>query len=100
MNKVSPTPFDTFTVGFDGFKYDETPFAEQVADYFSTNHNALSIDSRSARQLPNVIWNMEEPIADPAAIPTYDLSRFAKRRGRGERTRAGAAQVLDGDAPH
>jgi len=89
-------PIDTFTVGFDGFKYDETPFAEQVADYFSTNHHALSIDSRSARQLPNVIWNMEEPIADPAAIPTYELSRFAKSRCSVVLTGEGADEVFAG----
>ncbi len=96
MSKVSPMPIDTFTVGFDGFKYDEKPFAEQVADYFSTNHHTLSIDSRSAIHLPNVIWNMEEPIADPAAIPTYELARFAKNRCSVVLTGEGGDEVFAG----
>src|SRR5260370_6182244 len=96
MSRVSPEPIDTFTVGFDGFRYDEKPFAQQVADYFPTNHHTLSIDSRSARQLPNIIWHMEEPIADPAAIPTYELARFAENRCSVVLTGEGGDEVFAG----
>ncbi|MBU2637995.1 MAG: asparagine synthase (glutamine-hydrolyzing) [Nanoarchaeota archaeon] len=70
----------TFTVGF-GLETDEFSYAKQVAEKFSTDHHELNISfSDMTKVLDKVIWHMDEPIADPAILPTYIMSSFARKK--------------------
>lgn len=63
---------NTFSVGF-GDNTDETKYAKIVADRFSTNHKAILLDKDIISRLPEVVWHLDEPLADPASLPTYLL---------------------------
>lgn len=70
----------TFTVGF-GLKTDEFKYARQVADKFATDHHELEIGfDDMTKILDNVVWHMDEPIADPAILPTFIMSQFARKK--------------------
>lgn len=68
----------TFSIGFDADQ-DELPYSRTVSDYFSTTHHEFIIDADAVKELPKIIWHCDEPLADPALIPNYFLSREAKQ---------------------
>jgi asparagine synthase (glutamine-hydrolysing) len=69
----------TFSVGF-GEKEDEVKYARIVSEHFSTDHHEIIVEPDTMKLLPKIVWHMDEPMADPATIPTYILSEFAKKK--------------------
>ncbi len=78
--RASTGRVNTFTVGFgkEGEEYDERFFAEKVAKAFNTIHTEFTIMPEVVSILPKLIYHMDEPIADQAALPVYFLSRTAR----------------------
>lgn len=68
------TPLNTFSVGFDIEGFDETPFAEQVAAQYQTNHRSFKMDYSLIETLPEVIWHYGEPFSDSSALVSTALS--------------------------
>jgi asparagine synthase (glutamine-hydrolysing) len=73
-------PVKTFSVGFYGSEYDETPYARDVAEYFGTDHTEEWVDIENVDLLPKLIYHTDEPLADPAILPTYLISKVARKR--------------------
>ena len=68
----------TFSVGFRGAKYDESNFASSIARKFNAKHHSLAVDADSGLEfLPELIKQLDQPLADYAILPTYVMSRFA-----------------------
>ncbi len=78
MSKFSEAPVNTFTVGF-GHKTDEYGYAKIIADRFKTDHKEILVEPKNFNILPEVVWHFDEPVADPAAIPTYLMSKESKK---------------------
>jgi asparagine synthase (glutamine-hydrolysing) len=80
--RMSGQRVKTFSVGFDGDAdrdQDELPYARLAAAHFGTDHHELVMTPEQyADGLRDFVWSMEEPMADPSAIPLYALSRLAK----------------------
>ncbi len=71
---------NTFSVGFGyGEGIDELPYAKTVAETFNTNHKEIIVKSSLVKTLPEIIWHTDEPMADPALIPVFELSKEAKQ---------------------
>ena len=68
----------TFTVKFDG-SYDESPMAASTAKKFSTNHHELSISMNLKNDIEDILIRYGEPFMDSSAIPSYYISREAKK---------------------
>jgi asparagine synthase (glutamine-hydrolysing) len=69
----------TFTVSFED-EYDEAPLAKLVADKYHTHHTQISISFSSLKQdVENIISNYGEPFFDSSAIPSYYVSKEAKK---------------------
>jgi asparagine synthase (glutamine-hydrolysing) len=70
---------DTFSIGFNrGGIYDETAAAEVVARRFETVQHSMHMDHRAfISMLPRAVYHMDEPMADPSAVPMMALSRLA-----------------------
>lgn len=69
----------TFTVSFED-EYDEAPLAELVADKYHTHHTQISISFNSLKQdVEKIISNYGEPFFDSSAIPSYYVSKEAKK---------------------
>lgn len=69
----------TFTVGFDDARYDETPFAAEVARHLGTAHEQIRVQPRAADDLPRLAEVYGEPFGDSSALPTHYLSRETRR---------------------
>ncbi len=97
MAEAVPTSVHTFTVGFDmAGMYNELPDAQVVAKHFRTDHHEVVVTPDTAELLPKLIWHLDEPIADPAALPTYLLCRFARQTVPVVLTGEGGDELLGG----
>jgi len=80
MQKVSPKPIKTFTIGFKETDFDESSYAERVAKHLGTDHHCLYLSSQEAQSIIPEIPNWcDEPFADVSQIPTFLVSRLARR---------------------
>jgi asparagine synthase (glutamine-hydrolysing) len=79
-SRLIPRPVQTFSVGFDApGPYSELPFARRVAEHLGTEHREIVVGAADvARELPRLAWQQDEPVSEPAAIPTYLVSRLAR----------------------
>jgi asparagine synthase (glutamine-hydrolysing) len=69
----------TFTIGFDDPRYNETKFAAAVAKYLGTEHHEFLVRPNAVEDLPALAKVFGEPFADSSALPTHYLSRETKR---------------------
>lgn len=97
MTEVAPGSVRTFTVGFDvpGFQ-SELDDARIVARHFRTEHHEIVVKPDAVELLPKLIWHLDEPVADPAALPTYLLCRFASQSVPVLLTGEGGDELLGG----
>jgi len=80
MSRAVDRPVQTFSVGFDApGPYSELPFARQVAAHCRTEHREIIVGAADLlRELPSLVWHQDEPMSEPAAIPTFMVSRLAR----------------------
>ena len=68
----------TFAIGFEnGGEHDERPHARRVAEALGTRHHETKVSVDLERELPRVIALLDEPCADPAAVPAHLVARAA-----------------------
>jgi asparagine synthase (glutamine-hydrolysing) len=80
MSRMIDRPVQTFSVGFDApGPYSELPFARKVAEHCRTDHREIVVGAGDLlRELPSLVWHQDEPMSEPAAIPTAMVSRLAR----------------------
>ncbi|WP_200762812.1 asparagine synthase (glutamine-hydrolyzing) [Nitrosophilus alvini] len=73
----------TFSIGYKEYEsYSELGFAKRVARHLDTDHHEIRIDRNDFFEaLDDVIYHLDEPLADPAAVPLWHLSRFVHENG-------------------
>jgi asparagine synthase (glutamine-hydrolysing) len=81
MSRLLSRPVQTFAVGFDApGPYSELPYARRVAEHLKTEHRDIVVGARDLlRELPVLVWHQDEPVSEPAAIPTFLVSRLARQ---------------------
>jgi len=79
MAQAAGVPVKTFSVGFRESRYNELPYARRVAESLGTDHHELLVEPRDLGVLEEVLAAVDEPFADASAIPTYLVSRLARR---------------------
>ncbi len=81
MSRLLDQPVQTFSVGFDApGPYSELPFARAVAEHCHTDHREIVVGASDLlRELPQLVWHQDEPVSEPAAIPTYLVTQLARQ---------------------
>lgn len=73
---------NTFTIGFDDPKYDETSFARSIAKYFKTNHTEQILSLKEAKERLFDFYKIyDEPFYDSSGIPTSLVAQIAHDKG-------------------
>jgi len=77
---IQPHKIKTFSIGFNEKSYDETSYSNYVANYLGTDHISETLTSSQMLDiLPKVTKLYDEPFADASSIPTYLVSKLAKK---------------------
>ena len=70
----------SFSISFDEESFDESIYARSVADKLGTEHYEESFSVHDVPKLFEEITDqLDEPFADASLLPTYKVSRLAKR---------------------
>lgn len=69
----------TFNLGFAEPSFDESAYARLVAAHMGTTHYEERLPAEVAAALPEIVGSNGEPFADTSSIPTFFLSRLARR---------------------
>lgn len=75
----SPAPVKTCSIGFVDKKHDETAYARDIAKLYGTDHNEYTISENLADTIEVLPRYFDEPFADSSAVPTFHVSRLARR---------------------
>ncbi|MGQ0826999.1 MAG: asparagine synthase (glutamine-hydrolyzing) [Bacteroidota bacterium] len=77
---LSAEKVNTFSIGFEENKYNESVYAKAVADHLGTNHHEFIISYKNAIDLIDKIFEVyDEPFSDSSCIPTLLVSQLAKK---------------------
>jgi len=79
MARQSTEPVKTFSIGFDDGNYNELPYARMVAERYETDHYEEIVHPDPEDVVSDLLNVFDEPFADSSAIPTYYVSRLARR---------------------
>ena len=80
LAKKSTQPLHTFCVRFAGgtADYDESRFAQKVANHLGTSHQTLEVDANAHQCLEDLALGFDQPVSNAAALPMYLISKAAK----------------------
>lgn len=59
---------------------DDVRYARQVAERYAVDYHEQILEADVVELLPKLVWHMDEPVADPAAITTYLICSAAPSR--------------------
>jgi asparagine synthase (glutamine-hydrolysing) len=79
MAGLSQGPVNTCSIGFDDPKFNESEFAQMVADRYATNHRLEVVKSDDFDLIDTLARLYDEPYADSSAIPTYRVCQLARK---------------------
>jgi len=79
MSEVSAQPPMTFSVGFGERSYSELEHARTVAQHCGTRHHEELLTPDYLSILPEVVAQLDQPIADFSVFPTLLVARMARR---------------------
>jgi asparagine synthase (glutamine-hydrolysing) len=96
MARNSGTPVRTFSVAFPEKGFDESPIAALVAQRFATNHTLIHAEDVRPQELLDLLGRLDEPMCDPAFVPTYVLSELTRRHVKVALSGDGGDEVFGG----
>lgn len=72
-------PIRTFSIGFPEKDFDETHYAQIVADKLGTKHQKFEVTPDAVAVLEKLVWHYDEPFGDSSAVPTWYLCELTRR---------------------
>lgn len=87
----------TFSVGFEHDGYNESDIASETAEKLGVeNYKKVITAEEYMEALPKIIWHMDDPVADPAAVPLYFVAREASKHVKVVLSGEGADELFGG----
>jgi len=86
----------TYSLGFENYDKNEFNYAKIVSEKFNTDHKEIFLEKKAVRNMDEVVWYCDEPLADPTALPTLYLSREAKKDCKVVLTGEGCDEIFAG----
>lgn len=79
MAGLSNEPVNTCSIAFADPAYDESKYAQQVAERYRTRHFVDRVESDDFDLIDALARLYDEPYADSSAVPTYRVCQLARR---------------------
>ena len=80
MAKLSNDPVNTCSISFGDPKFNESQFAEKIAQQYLTKHRVEQVDPDDYSLIDKLSGLYDEPYADSSALPTYRVCELAKKQ--------------------
>ena len=97
LSQNSENRIDTFSVGFNKKKFDETDKSRMVSKLINSKHHEFIIDEKSLySDIDQILYNFDEPFADSSAIPTYLVANKTSNHVKVALTGDGGDEVFAG----
>ncbi|MCC6250700.1 MAG: amidotransferase 1, exosortase A system-associated [Rubrivivax sp.] len=80
MAGLSDQPVRTCSIAFDDPQFNESQFAQIVAERYRTDHHVETVKSDDFDLIDTLAHLYDEPYADSSAIPTYRVCQLARKR--------------------
>lgn len=101
MQSLPGPAVKTYTIGFEEAGFDEASYARAIAGHLGTEHHELYVTAQDAQDvIPELPEIYDEPFGDISAIPTYLVSRFARRDVTVALSGDGGDEMLGGYTRH
>lgn len=78
MAKNSAEPVNTCSIGFKQADFDETDYADQIAEQYKTSHKSKFVDPNDFSLVDKLMDYYDEPYADSSALPTFRVCELAR----------------------
>lgn len=70
----------TFSVGFEQEGFSEVNVAKETADKLDVENISYTVTPEEyVEKLPEIMWHMDDPLADPSCVPLYFVAREARK---------------------
>jgi asparagine synthase (glutamine-hydrolysing) len=79
MRELDTESLLTCSIGFNEKRYDESIYADMVAEAKKTNHKSEKVEAGDYGLLESLVDLYDEPYADSSAIPTYRVCELARK---------------------
>jgi asparagine synthase (glutamine-hydrolysing) len=92
----------TFSVGYEASdakeeEANEFEYARLAANAFAAEHHEYRLTAKEFEDsAPDLVWHLDEPLADPSAIPLYFISKLAREHITVVLSGEGADEILGG----
>lgn len=97
LSKEVNPDIKTFTVGFEREGFSEIDFAKESADSIGVeNISKVITPEEFMEELPNIVWHLDDPVADPALVPLYFLAKLARKSVKAVLSGEGADELFGG----
>ena len=97
LSKLSSSPIDTFSMGFDKKAFDETDKSRVISKLIGSNHHEFVVSANDVKNdIDAVLSNFDEPFADSSALPTYLVSKLTQQHVKVALTGDGGDEVFGG----
>ncbi len=87
----------TFTTGFEREGFSEVDVAVASAEAIGARHVTKVVDQAEfVSALPEIVWYLDEPVADPALVPLFFIAREARKHVKVVLSGEGADELFGG----
>lgn len=80
MAEQSADPVNTCSISFGDPKFNESQYAQQIAERYHTSHRVEQVAADDFSLIDQLSHLYDEPYADSSALPTYRVCEMAKKQ--------------------
>ncbi len=98
MTRQANRRIKTYSVGFENeHDFNELKYSQKVALWLKSEHRELMVNAKMLNDLiPRLVKYQDDPVIDPAVLPSFLVSMFAKQEVKVVLTGEGADELFGG----
>ncbi|HDS0930923.1 asparagine synthase (glutamine-hydrolyzing) [Pseudomonas sp. YQ_5] len=96
MARHLESPVKTYSIGFNDPRYDESPYAQEAAERFSTEHTCEIVHPDMLGMWSTAIYHCDQPHGDVSFMPTLKVAQLAAKDVKMVLTGDGADELFAG----
>jgi len=97
LSQMNDKKINTFSVGFEEKKYDESNKARMVAKLINSDHHEFILREKDLEEnVTDILLNFDEPFADSSSLPSYFVANKTQQHVKVALTGDGGDEVFGG----